>query len=412
MNVLQSFNGKHRNAVKAGYCILLLTCLHDRTYAQAILNIQGASIFTDQGTMVRVNGDVSFTDGTILHNGVMEITGNWANDNENKNEAFDPASTGDVKLITGVQEIQGYQTTAFPTLSLEGWDRKVLRVNTKVTRNLNLNNNQLDVNGNDMWVTNTNTGAITRSTGYVNTSGAPLGRLIRSVSGGASYDYPLGGGAPYRYRPVNAVPTDDGVLGAQFQNYDPNLDGFDRNKIFVSNFNKINDRFYHVVHSISGVGAADVKLAYNAEEDGGPYTGLARWMTEDHHWVDGMYYFDATEAGEGTDHMMHYRFDDNGAHVLALIDTISSDPPLFIVSGFTPNGDGKNDYFAIKGLEKYRSNELKIYDRWGRMVYTAVDYKNDWAGDGLDMDTYMYFLRVRDLQNREHILKGDVTLIR
>ncbi len=402
----------YRDAFKATGFMLLLTGLHCHAHAQAILNIQGADIFTDQNTIVRVNGDVSFIDGNIKHNGVMEVTGNWANDNESKNEAFDPSSTGEVKLITGVQEIQGFQTTAFPTLSLEGWDKKVLRVNTKVMRDLNLNNNELDVNGNDMWVTNSNPGAISRSTGYVNTSRAPLGRLIRSVNGGASYDYPLGGGAPYRYRPVNAVATDAGVLGAQFQNYDANNDGYNRSHIVVANYNKINDRFYHVVHAISGITSADIKLAYNASEDGGPYTGLARWLTEDTHWVDGHYYFDAEEGGEGTDHAMHYRFDDMGPHVLALMDTISSDPPIFIVSGFTPNGDGKNDYFAIKGLENYRSNELKIFDRWGRMVYTAVDYKNDWAGNGLDMATYMYYLKVKDLNNRERILKGDVTLIR
>lgn len=49
----------------------------------------------------------------------------------------------------------------------------------------------------------------------------------------------------------------------------------------------------------------------------------------------------------------------------------------------TPNGDGKNDVFAIKNLntnvdsndpEKYRSNSLHIYDRYGTRVYKAENY--------------------------------------
>jgi len=394
-------------------CILAasLALAANVAHAQAIMNIQGATIYSDQQAMIYVDGDVSFLDGNILHNGIMEITGNWANDNETKNEAFDPASIGDVKLITGVQEIQGFQTTAFPTLSLEGWDRKVLKVNTKATRGINLNKFELDVNGNDMWVTNPSTNAITRSTGYVNTSNAPLGRLIRTVNGGATYEYPLAGNAPYRYRPITATATDDGVLAGQFQNYDANNDGYDRNRIIVENYNKINPEFYHVVTAISGITSADVKIAYNTSEDGGAYSGLARWIVGDNHWVDAGNYQDAAEAGEGTDHSMHYRFDDGGSHVLAFMDTIASDP-IFVVSGFTPNNDGKNDYFVIKGLENYRTNELKVFNRWGKLVYTAVGYQNDWAGNGLDMDTYMYYLRVTDMHNKSRIIKGDVTLIR
>lgn len=399
---------------------LVVACMVGPGYAQqnvinntnAILSIQGAEVFSDQGAIIQVNGDVNFMDGNILHNGLMQVTGNWANDNMNKNEAFDPASNGEVKLTTGLQEIQGYATTAFPTLSIEGWDRKVLRVNTKATRGLNLNNLELDVNGNDMWVTNSAQNAVTRGTGYVNTSKAAEGRLVWTVNGGTTYQYPLGGGTPYRYRPITAQPNENGVLASQFQNYNADNDGFDRRRIVATNYNKINDQFYHAVNAVSGINGADIKIPYNTTEDGGTYTGLARWIMTDKHWMDPANYYDAAESGEGTDRVMHYHFDDSGSHVLALIDTVMSNPTIFVVSGFTPNGDGKNDYFVIKGLENYKSNEIKIFDRWGKMVYTAANYRNDWAGNNLDMDTYMYVLKVKDLHNKEHLIKGDVTLIR
>ncbi|MBS1587065.1 MAG: gliding motility-associated C-terminal domain-containing protein [Bacteroidetes bacterium] len=378
--------------------------------AQAILNIQGANMHTEPNSLMHVNGDVSFTDGKLEHNGVMEITGNWSNTNQNNNEAFDPSSSGDVKLITGLQEIQGFSTTAFPTLSLEGWDTKRLLINTKVTGKLNLNDLQLDVRGNDMWVTNPATDAITRTSGYVNTSNHPEGRLVRNVTANSSYYYPMGGGTDFRYRPVNAVAANDGVLAAQFQNYDPNNDGYMRSSSVATNFNVINDKFYHSVTQVSGIGSADIKIPYSTQKDGS-FNGLAKW-DDNKHWTDALYHYQGSEAGpDGCDMAMHYHMQTGGTQRLALTDTIAHDD-IFVVTGFTPNGDGKNDYFVIKGLENYKSNELKIFNRWGRMVYTAANYRNDWAGNGLDMDTYMYLLKVKDMNGKERVIKGDVTLIR
>ncbi|RZK13573.1 MAG: gliding motility-associated C-terminal domain-containing protein, partial [Pedobacter sp.] len=62
----------------------------------------------------------------------------------------------------------------------------------------------------------------------------------------------------------------------------------------------------------------------------------------------------------------------------------------------TPNGDGKNDFFLVKGLEKYPSNKLTIFDRGGRTLYLKTNYQNDWDGylngRALMEDTYYYIL--------------------
>ena len=75
---------------------------------------------------------------------------------------------------------------------------------------------------------------------------------------------------------------------------------------------------------------------------------------------------------------------------------------MFIPQGFTPNGDGYNDYFIIKGLSDFPDNELTIFNRWGEVVYQAEDYKNNWDGKAtrstllsgnseyLPNDTYYY----------------------
>ncbi len=46
----------------------------------------------------------------------------------------------------------------------------------------------------------------------------------------------------------------------------------------------------------------------------------------------------------------------------------------------TPNGDGKNDLFEIKGIHLYPKNNLKIFNRWGNLVYESSPYKNEWDG--------------------------------
>ncbi|MBC7390916.1 MAG: gliding motility-associated C-terminal domain-containing protein, partial [Opitutaceae bacterium] len=65
-----------------------------------------------------------------------------------------------------------------------------------------------------------------------------------------------------------------------------------------------------------------------------------------------------------------------------------------IPSGFSPNGDNKNDFFEIRGIESYPGTQLKVFNRWGMMVYSSSDYQNQWDGDGLSDDTYYYELKI------------------
>ncbi|MGW9686130.1 DUF7507 domain-containing protein [Flagellimonas sp. 2504JD1-5] len=56
------------------------------------------------------------------------------------------------------------------------------------------------------------------------------------------------------------------------------------------------------------------------------------------------------------------------------------DPDFKIFTGITPDGDGINDFFRIQGIENYPSNTLKIYNRWGVLVYDVEQYG---AGENL-----------------------------
>jgi len=65
---------------------------------------------------------------------------------------------------------------------------------------------------------------------------------------------------------------------------------------------------------------------------------------------------------------------------------------LRIPNFFTPNGDGINDLFEIKGLENYNRSRLVVNDRNGRVVFESNDYRNEWDGNSLPNGTYFYVL--------------------
>lgn len=77
-------------------------------------------------------------------------------------------------------------------------------------------------------------------------------------------------------------------------------------------------------------------------------------------------------------------------------------PDLFRPDVFSPNNDGINDQFVIRGLERYPNNSIIIINRWGNKVYEAVPYNNDWdgtnqfgitvGGNQLPEGTYYYIL--------------------
>lgn len=86
---------------------------------------------------------------------------------------------------------------------------------------------------------------------------------------------------------------------------------------------------------------------------------------------------------------------------------------LKIPNLFTPNGDGVNDFFEIRGLSNYPNNELIIVNRWGNEVFRQVNYQNKWDGTGLNEGTYYFILYIKKTDGSVfQVLKGWTTLLR
>lgn len=81
-------------------------------------------------------------------------------------------------------------------------------------------------------------------------------------------------------------------------------------------------------------------------------------------------------------------------------DTISTmitivDCKVIVPNVVTPNGDGKNEFFKINGLDNFPNSSLFVYNRWGKKVFESTNYKNDWLPEQND-GTYFYVLEVSD----------------
>lgn len=79
---------------------------------------------------------------------------------------------------------------------------------------------------------------------------------------------------------------------------------------------------------------------------------------------------------------------------------------------FTPNGDGLNDEFrpvaagAVPG-----GAQLRVYSRWGQLVYQAQGPAPRWNGAGAAPGVYFYLLDYADCQGKNRQVRGPVELI-
>ena len=75
----------------------------------------------------------------------------------------------------------------------------------------------------------------------------------------------------------------------------------------------------------------------------------------------------------------------------------------------TPNGDGTNEFFYIKGLEAIPDKKLTIFNRWGKPVFKSSDYQNDWNGGKCADGVYYYVLIVPGIDKE---INGTITILR
>ncbi|PCH69810.1 MAG: hypothetical protein COC01_00475 [Bacteroidetes bacterium] len=72
----------------------------------------------------------------------------------------------------------------------------------------------------------------------------------------------------------------------------------------------------------------------------------------------------------------------------------------FVPNVFTPNNDGINDVFTIRGMPD--DCTLIVFNRWGQKIYYSTNYQGNWDGGILNPDVYYYILKCKEDNKRFH----------
>jgi gliding motility-associated-like protein len=90
---------------------------------------------------------------------------------------------------------------------------------------------------------------------------------------------------------------------------------------------------------------------------------------------------------------------------------------VFTPTAFSPNTDGLNDFFNPVLEPGQILLSMKVFDRYGHMVYNNGDIKKGWNGNYINGEpatngVYMYQLQYTCSDNKPYYRKGDISLIR
>jgi gliding motility-associated-like protein len=90
---------------------------------------------------------------------------------------------------------------------------------------------------------------------------------------------------------------------------------------------------------------------------------------------------------------------------------------LYYPKAFTPNNDNLNDIFAVFGQKEYMARfELKIFNRWGELMYTTDSIEKGWDGKFKGVlqpeGTYAFVAKITDLAGRTFDRSGSFVLLR
>ena len=91
-------------------------------------------------------------------------------------------------------------------------------------------------------------------------------------------------------------------------------------------------------------------------------------------------------------------------------------PTVYIPEAFTPNDDGTNDLFQPVFTFIPIDYEMRIYNRWGNIVFETNEYTEPWNGkepngNSAPTGAYIYYLRIKTPNEQIIEKRGNITVI-
>ena len=431
------------------YCLLFTAYL---SFSQTTLYNGGTDIAVDNGAIVYVDGHIiNDVNGFIHNSGDIYLTKNWTN--KEPSGCLDP-NTGTVILDGATtQTITGTQSTTFNNLDCRKSSKKSLAIDTYVggtTGVLMLKSSPFELNSNTLIVTNPLPAAITRTSGYIisETEPAPTGtgygtlewRMGNSPAG-SNYTYPFGtvtsSYIPFVFNINTAgVQTTNGAVAVS--TYPTLVTATPNNRPLPTNVSNLND-LSNITTPEAAVVCADRfwitdALNYTANPNANIYFTYtdADWSTvggstnkinEDSlkawRWNGTQWQLPTVGFGiPASNQVLAPSINTFSQWTLKGVEPVI--PPcgdFFLPNAFSPNGDGKNDYFKPRN-NCIASIDFRIFNRWGNPVYISTDPADaGWDGstpkgkDGSE-GVYIYILQATLADGTHFDKRGSVSLIK
>lgn len=93
---------------------------------------------------------------------------------------------------------------------------------------------------------------------------------------------------------------------------------------------------------------------------------------------------------------------------------VYNDIAFYFPNVFSPNGNSINETFGLSSGQwfKVSSYTLKIYNRWGELMFSTDQMQEQWTGEGAQQSVYIYIAEIRDVYNVLHKIEGVVELLK
>lgn len=368
-------------------------------------------IMVASGTLVSIHFDFKNTaTGEFINDGQVHIFNHWTNEGK---VSFTPAQQG-TTYFTGHEEqiIDGEIPSAFVYSRFKNVTFNntyaatpfLLAADISVSGNADFKKGIIDAdsyNGKVIFESNA-THTNTSNNSFVDGKVAKIGT--------AAFEYPVGD-ANY-YRPSLHENSGNNADTYTSHYYLQNSDASYPHNSKQDNIQLINDKEYWEITKDNGLTDIVLTLTLNPDttpsyiyqEMAGTEIQIVRWDNGEKKWI--------SEGGvtDEAQRMVTAKVSGYGIFTLARVTKTPEElDDLIVYNALSPNGDNKNDFFHIKGIDKYPDNSVEIYNRWGVLVYQTHGYNesdrvfNGFSdgrvtvnrGAGLPTGTYFYILKYK-----------------
>ena len=348
------------------------------------------------------------TTGNFINDGQVHAFQNYNNDGivsySEKNSGTTLFTGEQEQIITGSQ-IADFQNVVFNNLtSLMPFQ---LKTAIKVDNNSDFKNgiiNAGDYNGKMIF---------DEKASYTNVGNQSFVDGMVQKKGNSMFEFPVGN--QLFYRPTIAGSSSDikNVFTTQYfyQNSNTLYPHSQKEESILT----INDAEYWKVTQENGNEKIVLSLTLNDKTTplaffntlSGTKLAIVRWDETLQKWVNCKGETSDPAQTENFEKLLTAPVNGYGIFTMAIVKDDAPEDKLIVYNALSPNGDGINDSFHIKGIDQYPDNVVEIYNRWGVKVFDTKSYNESDnmfrgysdgratinRGEKLPTGTYFYILK-------------------